>query len=82
MSIVVKWRENGDYLKSIEGGRLSIAEWTADKGKAIRFASAKEARSFIGHMNWPWARTQLVRLVPKRRSPPTALGACPTCGRT
>jgi len=72
MSILVKWKEDGDYLKEFTASK--DATWTKRQRDAIRFESNAASKAIIrsqGARTWliKPALVTFVRLVPK--TPPT-----------
>jgi hypothetical protein len=77
MAIVVKWAEDGDYLKSAERGDPigPVINWTGKQKRAMRFdsqAAFSTWASSVGILHkskrpeW-WSDLRYFRLVPRKR---------------
>lgn len=77
MAIVVKWRQDGEYVSGIHVGYgVSGIEWTERQSEARRFANQREFREWTARAGllprnqapgW-WERIAYVRLVPRKRN--------------
>lgn len=77
MAIVVKWRQDGEYVSGIHVGYgVPGIEWTERQSEARRFANQREFREWTASAGlllrnqapgW-WARIAFVRLIHRKRN--------------